>query len=84
MKQRLGGLAKRNHGRVQRHVRGLLIEHNGEAVPFSALALRCFGVPNPRDGDRWSIYESLWRYAVNVRRGWWAPNAELMARIRGD
>jgi len=33
---------------------------------------------------RWPIYRALKRWGVNVGRGRWAPNAELMAKIRGE
>jgi hypothetical protein len=33
---------------------------------------------------RWPIYRALKKYGVNVGRGWWLPNDELLARIRGE
>jgi hypothetical protein len=30
------------------------------------------------------VAHSARRFAVNVKRGWWAPNAELLREIRGE
>jgi hypothetical protein len=55
-------------GRVQRHVRRCLIAADGP-VPFSELMAWAFeGRQRPW---RLSVYRALWRYGVNVRRGWW-------------
>jgi hypothetical protein len=30
------------------------------------------------------VARSARRFGVNIRKGWWAPNAELMRQIRGE
>jgi hypothetical protein len=72
---------KPGSGRVQKRTRWCFIEHNAEPVPFTALAMRCYGTPKLPLPKRWSIYRALARYGTPVRRGWWAPNEELRRRI---
>jgi hypothetical protein len=43
--------------------------------------------PHVEKHKRWhrtNVHRAARRFAVNVRRGWWAPNAELLRLIRGE
>ena len=75
-------------GRVQRQVRRSFIAAGGKPVRMIELVCRAY----PEIADRrqyvcwrrWSVYRALRRWGVHAGYGWWRPNAELMARIRGD
>jgi hypothetical protein len=71
-------------GRVQRRVRRALVAGGGQPVPFSALISWSYLSRRAAHWQRWSIYRAPRRWGVNVGRGLWAPNAELMRRIKGE
>jgi hypothetical protein len=68
-------------GRVGRRVRYVLIAADGEPVPFREFVDWTYDGRRPW---RWPIYRALHRYGTNVRRGWWAPNPELLRQIKGE
>jgi len=67
-------------GRVQRQVLRCLVAHV-DPVPFSELLAWAYLNRRPH---RRRVYFALKRYGSSPKRGWWAPNAALMARIRGE
>jgi hypothetical protein len=69
-------------GRVERAVRHALIAAGGEPVRFGDLMDRVYMPPRRR--WYWPIHRALKKYGVQAGHGWWPPNAELMARIRGS
>jgi hypothetical protein len=54
----------REYGRVQKRTRWCFIEHGAEPVPFTALAIRCFGTSKLSLPKRWSIYRALRIYGA--------------------
>ena len=72
-------------GRVQRQVRRAFIASGGKYVWFGDLLRRAYPRSKRRSAWRWSVYRALKRYGEPAgQRGWWRPNAELLARIRGE
>lgn len=67
-------------GHVQRQVRRPAWSPPTPRCHSANLLIGHYAGRRPR---RWPIYRALKRYAVNVGRGLWALNAELMRRIRG-
>jgi hypothetical protein len=71
-------------GRVQRQVRRAFIASGGKYVWFGDLMRRAYP-DRRREGWRWSVYRALKCYGEpSGQRGWWLPNDELMARIKGE
>jgi hypothetical protein len=72
-------------GHHQRQTRRAFIAANGAAVPTSVLMAWCYPGRDRLERWRWNIVaRAAHRFGVNVGRGWWRPNDELAARIRGD
>jgi hypothetical protein len=72
-------------GRIQRQVMRSFIAAAGRRVRFKDLLRRAYpSVAAPAAWQRWSVYRALAKYGEQSGRGWWLPNAELMARIKGD
>jgi hypothetical protein len=72
-------------GRHQRQVRRCLVAAGGEPVRTAELMRWCW--PRKRELERWrwnDVIRAAHRFGINVRRGWWAPNDELLRQIRGE
>ena len=55
---------------------------NGAAVPTSVLMAWCYPGRDKLERWRWNhVARAAHRFAVNVRRGMWAPNRELAELI---
>ena len=72
-------------GHHQRIIRRLFITANGEPIPTSAMMAACYRGREKLERWRWNhVARAAHRFGVNVKRGWWAPNAELMKQIRDE
>jgi hypothetical protein len=73
-------------GRRQRQIRRCFIAANGEPVrtavlmewvyPHAMGKLECWRWPD--------VARSARRFGVNIRKGWWQANPELVRQIRGQ
>jgi hypothetical protein len=69
-------------GRIGRQVQRCFVNSGGAAVPFDELTAWAYC---NRRSWRWPIYRALKRYGEPTgKRGWFRPNAELLAKIRGN
>jgi hypothetical protein len=70
-------------GRIQRQIRRALIAAGGMPVRTRELLRWCY--PQAKQFEwrhRSSVHRAVHRFAVNLKRGLWAPNDELAARLR--
>jgi hypothetical protein len=74
-----------NVGRRQRQCRRAFIANNGRPIRMSVLMEWVFPQGDKREYWRWTdVARSARRFGVQVRKGWWQANPELMAQIRGS
>jgi hypothetical protein len=71
-------------GRRQRQCRRAFIANNGGPIRMSVLMEWCFPKGDKREYWRWKdVACSARRFGVQVRKGWWQANPELMRAIKG-
>jgi hypothetical protein len=72
-------------GRRQRQIRRCLVAANGEPVRTSELMAWVYPHASGKlECWRWpDVARSARKFAINIRRGWWAPRPELLAQIKG-
>jgi len=71
-------------GPIQRRTRRALIACWPEPRVSDLLEHSYPRVDTPKRWHRKSMYRALKRWGVNAGYGKWAPNDELLARIRGE
>jgi hypothetical protein len=72
-------------GHHQRQCRRAFIESNGKPVSTAVLMRECY--PGRAELERWRwavVGRAARRWGRSIRYGWWAPNAELEALIKGE
>jgi hypothetical protein len=78
-------MARNRIGRHQRLIRRLFIIADGEAIPTSTMMGTCCRDRDKLERWRWNIVaRAAHRFGVNVRRGWWRANDELLRQIKGE
>jgi hypothetical protein len=69
-------------GPQQRRIRRCFIDAKGAPVPTSTLLRRCYPGRDKLERWRWNdVARAAHKFAVNIKRGWWAPNAKLAEQL---
>jgi hypothetical protein len=72
-------------GRRQRQIRRCFAAFNGDPVPTAELMTWCYVGRDKLERWRWTdVARSARKFGVNIKRGWWQANPELMRKIRGE
>ena len=72
-------------GHHQRQIRRAFVDADGAAVPTSVLMTWCYPHGGKLERWRWNhVARAAHRFGVNIKRGWWRPNAALMKQIKGE
>jgi hypothetical protein len=75
---------KHRVGRCQRQCRRAFIASNGAPIRMATLMEWCFPQGDKREYWRWTdVARSARRFGVQVRKGWWQANPELLRQIKG-